>query len=176
RGASIPDMLGARGFLGMGAVRTMRHRSPPIRRRIVAPNLWPLRPVLMPRSWLEKAELFVVHLIHFAEELDHDAIGVPVIDRDIVPDDVAERSPGELDIVLGQEIAGTLDVGPVAHLERDVMNGGLGVTEEIHGVMIAAAAQKSEEIAAPVGNAKTQEIAIELHHAGDVRTGIGDVA
>ena len=160
----------------MGAIRTVRHWSPPIRRRIVAPNFWPLRPVLMPWPRLEKAELFVVHLVHFAEKLDHDAVGVPVIDRDIVPDDVAERSPGELDVALGQEIAGAFDVGPVAHLESDVMNGGLGVTEKIHGVMIAAAAQKGEEIAAPVGNAKTQKIAIELHHARDVRTGIGNVA
>jgi hypothetical protein len=35
------------------------------------------------------------------------------------------------------------------HLERDVMDRGLGITEKIHGVMIAVAAQKSEKIAAP---------------------------
>jgi hypothetical protein len=42
--------------------------------------------------------------------------------------------------------------------------------------MIAAAAQKGEEVAAPVGDAKAEESAIELHHAGDVGAGIGDVA
>src|SRR5271166_2526713 len=128
----------------------------------------------MPRPRLEKAELFVVHLIHLAKEFDHDAIGALVIDRNIVPDDMPERSPGERDLVLGQEIASALDIGPIAHFKRDMMNRGLRVTEKIHGVMIAAATQKREEVAAPVGDAKTEEIAIELHHAGDVGAGIGD--
>src|SRR5689334_5319128 len=57
------DCCRARGLLGMGAIRAVRHRSPPVRGRIVAPHLWPLGPVLMPRPRLEKAELFVVHLI-----------------------------------------------------------------------------------------------------------------
>src|SRR6516165_3434888 len=153
----------------MGTVRTVRHRSPRIGRRIVAPTLWPLRPVLMPWPRLEKAELFVVHLVHLAEELDHHAVGVPVIDRDIVPDDMAERSPGERDLVLGQKIAGALDIGPITQFKRDMMDRGLRVPEKIHGVMIAAATQKCEEVAAPVGDAKAEEIAIELHHASDVR-------
>jgi hypothetical protein len=55
----------------------------------------------MPRPRLEKAELFVVHLIHLAEEFDHDAVGIAVIDRNIVPDNVAQRPPGERDLVLG---------------------------------------------------------------------------
>ena len=49
----------------------------------------------MPRPRLEKAELFVVHLIHFAEKFDDDPVRAPVVDRNIVPDDVAKRSPGQ---------------------------------------------------------------------------------
>ena len=130
----------------------------------------------MPGPPLEKAELFVVHLIHLAEEFDHDAIGILVIDRNIVPNDMPVRSPGERDLVLGQKIAGAFDIGPVAHFKGDMMDRGLGVTEKVDGVMIAAATQKREEVAPPVGNAKAQEIAIELHHAGNVGAGIGDVA
>ena len=55
------------------------------------------------------------------------------------------------------------------------MDRGLGIAQKVHGVMIAAAAQEGEEIAAPIGNAKAQHIAIELHDAGNVGTLIGDV-
>ena len=63
----------------------------------------------MPRPRLEKAELFIVHLIHLAEKFDHHAVGVLVIDRNIVPDDMPQRSPGERDLVFGQKIAGAFD-------------------------------------------------------------------
>ena len=115
-------------------------------------------------------------LIHLAEELDHHAIRILMIDRNIVPDNMPQRSPGERDLVLGQKIAGAFDIGPVAHFKRDMMDRRLRVTEKIDGVMIAAAAQKGEEVAAPVGDAKAEESAIELHHAGDVGAGIRDVA
>src|SRR5262249_46783808 len=55
-------------------------------------------------------------------------------------------------------------------------NRGLGVAQEIHGVMIAAATQEGEEIASPIRDAETEHVTIELHHAGDVRALIGDVA
>src|SRR5262249_44568269 len=76
----------------------------------------------------------------------------------------------------GEEIAGSLDVGPVAYLKCNMMNRGLGVAQEIHGVMIAAATQEGEEIASPIRDAETEHVTIELHHAGDVRALIGDVA
>src|ERR1700758_1854038 len=79
------DERRSRRFLDMGAVWAVRHRPPPVRRRVVAPDLGALRPVLMPGPRLEKAELFVVHLIHLAEEFYHDAVRAPVIDRNIVP-------------------------------------------------------------------------------------------
>src|SRR5215472_9489562 len=94
----------------MGAVWTVRHRPPPIGRSVVAPDLGPLRPVLVPRPRLEKAQLLVVHLIHLAEESDYDPVGVSVIDRNVVPDDMAERSPGQRDLVLRQKIASAFDV------------------------------------------------------------------
>src|SRR5579872_5164575 len=165
-----------RRFRAMRAIRTVRHRPPPVRRRVVAPHFRTLGPVLMPRPRLEIAELLVVHLIHLAEKLDHHAIRIAVIDRNIMSDDVAERSPGQRDLVLGQKIGSPLYIGPVAHLKRDMMDCGLGVTEKIDGVMIAAAAQKGEKVAAPVRHAKTEEVAVELYQARHIGTGIGDVA
>ena len=109
----------------------------------------------MPGPRLEKAELFVVHLIHFAEKFDDDPIRTPVIDRNIVSNDVAARSPGERDLVFGQQIAGAFDVGPVTHFKRDMMDRVFRVTEKIHGVVVAATTQKCEEITAPVGDAET---------------------
>src|SRR5262249_39421093 len=146
--------LRPRRFLGMSAIWTVRHRSPPIGGRIVAPYLRPLRPVLVPRPRLEKAELFVVHLIHLAEEFDHHAIGIAVIDCNIVAYYMPQRSPGERDLVLGQKIGSAFDIGPLAHFKGDMMDCGLSVAQKVHGVMIAAATQKGEEVAAPVGNAK----------------------
>src|SRR3984885_2246334 len=145
-----------RGGAGV-AVRIVRHRPPPIRQRVVAPHFGPLRPVLMPWPRFEKAKLLVVHLIEFAEEFDRHAVGVLVIDRDVVPDNVTQRPPGQLDVSFGEEIAGAFDVRPVAHLEGDVMDRGFGVAQEIHRVMVAAAAQESEKIAAPIRNAKPEQ-------------------
>ena len=107
--------------------RAARHRAPPVRRRIVAPHFRSLRPVLVPGPRLEEAELLVEHLVHVAEKLDHHAVGIVVIDGDVVADDVADRPPGELDVVARQEIAGALDVRPVADLEGDVMDRGRAV-------------------------------------------------
>src|SRR5579872_3220240 len=52
-----------------------RHRSPPVRWRLVAPHLWALRPVLVPGPRLEEAQVLVEHLVHVAEELDGHAVG-----------------------------------------------------------------------------------------------------
>src|SRR5262249_45587363 len=72
----------------IASVRAVRHRPPPVRRRIVAPHLRSLRPVLVPGARLEKAELLVVHLVHLAEEFDHHAVRTLMIDRDVVTDNV----------------------------------------------------------------------------------------
>ena len=39
-----------------------------------------------------------MHLVHLAEKFDDDAVGVLVIDRDVMADDVTHRPPGELDL------------------------------------------------------------------------------
>ncbi len=75
-------------------------------------------------------------------------------------------------LFLRQHVAGALDVRPVAHLEGDVMDRGLVVAQEIHGVMVAAAAQEGEEIAAPVRDTEAEHVAIEFHHA--LHVGAGD--
>src|SRR6516165_5323147 len=87
---------------GVASLLRPRHvvwvSGPPIiRRRVVAPDLRPLRAVLVPRPGLEIAELLVEHQIDVGEELDRDAVGILVIDRDVVPDEVADRAPEQLD-------------------------------------------------------------------------------
>jgi hypothetical protein len=76
----------------------------------------------VPRPRLEESEILVEHLIHVAEELYCHAVGVLMIDRDVMADDVADRPPSEQDVVARQQIAGARDIGPIAHLECNVMN------------------------------------------------------
>src|SRR5262245_53308627 len=85
--------------------------SPIVRRRVVAPDLRPLRAILMPRPRLEIAELLVEHQVDVGEELDGDAVGILVIDRDVVPDEVPDRAPEQLDVLAREEVAGTVDLG-----------------------------------------------------------------
>src|SRR5262252_3950807 len=85
-----------------------------VRRRVVAPHLRPLRAVLMPRPRLEIAELLVEHQVDVGEELDGDAVGILVIDRDVVPDEVPDRPPEQLEVLAREEVAGAVDLGFVA--------------------------------------------------------------
>jgi len=73
-----------------------------------------------------------------------------VIDRDVVADDVADRPPGEMDIVVRKHVAGALDVRPVAHLEGDVMDGRVRIAQEN-----APAPEKSENPPGPASPSKT---------------------
>src|SRR5262245_23031358 len=106
-------------------------RPPIVRRRVVAPHLRPLRAVLMPRPRLEIAELLVVHQVDVGEELDGDAVGILVIDRDVVPDEVPDRTPEQLDVLACEEVAGAVDLGFVAQLERKVVNVGVVGLQQI---------------------------------------------
>src|SRR6476469_7620879 len=90
-------------------VRTSRPRV--VVGGVVAPYRRPLRPVLVPGPRLEIAELLVMHLVEIGEELDRDAVGILVIDRDVVPDQVADRPPEQLDVLAGEEVAGAGDRG-----------------------------------------------------------------
>ena len=155
----------------------MRVPGPPIiRRRVIAPDLRPLRAVLVPRPRLEIAELLVVHQVEIGEELDRDAVGVLVIDRDVVSDEVADRTPKQLDVLAREEVAGAVDLGFVAQLEREVVNIGVVGLQQIDRVVVAAAAQEGEEIAAPVRHFESEHVAIKLHRRCDVGRVKGDVA
>src|ERR1700704_4406527 len=125
-------------FLRPGHVVRMS-RTPIVRGGVVAPDLRPLRPVLMPWPRLEIAELLVVHLVEIGEELDRDAVGILMIDRDVVPDQVTDRAPEQLDVLASEKIAGTVDLGLVAQLEREVVNVGVVGLQQVDGVVIAAA-------------------------------------
>ena len=83
----------------------MRAEAPVVAQRVSRPGLRHLRPVLMPRPRIEIAERLVLDLVHLAEQLDANIVGVAVIGRDVVADDVAARAPDQLDVVLAEEIA-----------------------------------------------------------------------
>src|SRR5262249_49618062 len=101
--------------------RTMGCKTPVVAQGVLRPGLRQLRPVLVPRAWIEPAERLVLHLVHLAKQLDPHVVGVAVVGRNVVADDVARRPPHQVDVVLGEEVAGTVDLRPVLHLERDVM-------------------------------------------------------
>jgi hypothetical protein len=88
-------------------------------------DLRPLRPILVPRPRLEIAEVLVVHDVEIGEELDRDAVGVLVVDRDIVADQVPDRTPEQLDVLAREKVAGAVDFGFIAQLKRDVMDIGI---------------------------------------------------
>src|SRR5271166_793395 len=56
----------------------------------------------------------------------------------------------------------------ILELERDVMKLDVRPAEEVHGVMIGIAAHEAEEIADPVGDAKTEHLLVEADSALDV--------
>src|SRR5215831_3272232 len=66
----------------------LRAEAPVVAQRVRAPHLGPLRAILMPGARIEIAERLVLHQVHLAEELDSHLVGVAVIDRDVVADDV----------------------------------------------------------------------------------------
>src|SRR3954468_14548533 len=51
---------------------------------LTRPGLRPLRKVAMPRLGLEIAQRLVHHLVELDEEFDHEAVGIGVVDRDVV--------------------------------------------------------------------------------------------
>jgi hypothetical protein len=75
----------------------------------------------VPRPRLEIAELLVEHEVDVGEELDGDTVRILVIDRDVVPDEVPDRPPEQLDVLAREEVASAVDLGFVAQLEREVV-------------------------------------------------------
>src|SRR5262245_64755689 len=98
----------------------LRSEAPVVAQRVLLPDLRALRPILMPGTRVEIAQRLVLHLIHLGEELDPHLVGVAVIDRDVVADDMAAGTPHQSDTVLGQPLAGYLDLRSILALEGDV--------------------------------------------------------
>ena len=91
-------------------------------------------------------------------------------------DDVATGAPDQQQLVLGEVIAGAVDLRPVLHLESDMVQLGHRIIHQIDGVMIRVAAQEAEEVAANVREAEAQHLLIEFHHGENVDAAIGDMA
>src|SRR4029077_13634742 len=131
---------------------------PPDRGLSRRPQLGPLRRVVVPGARLEIAELLVGPLVELAEELDDLFVLVAMIGGDVVTGPMPQRSPDDRHLFLSHQLARVLQVHEILELKGDVMKFGIGSGEEVHGVMIAVAAHEAEEVADPVGNAKTQHL------------------
>ena len=108
--------------------------------------------------------------LHFTEELDPHLVGIAVIDGDVVADDMAAGTPHQMNVVLSKPLAGPLNLGPVFHLKRNMMELRYLIDYKIDRVVIRSAAKEGECIIAPVGHTKAEYVGIELHdllHVGD---------
>src|ERR1043166_7991025 len=99
-----------------------------------------------------------------------------MVGRDVVADDVADRTPDELDAIARKIIAGALQLRHIAHLERDVVKASFLVADEVDGGVVRAAAQKREAVAHPVRDLEAQHVGVEARHRLHVRMTRGDVA
>jgi hypothetical protein len=96
-----------------------------------------------------------------------------------VSDQVTDRTPEQLDVLAGEKVAGTVDLGFVAQLEGEVVNVGVVGLQQVDGVVIAAATQEGEEIAAPVRHLEPEYVTIELHgpgHVGRMKRNVAELA
>ena len=99
-----------------------------------------------------------------------------MVGRDVVADDVSLRPPHQMSAVLGQEVAGAVQLRPVAHLEGNMMELGLRVIDEVDGVMVDAAAHEAEIIRVPVRHPEAHHVGVELHGLLHVVNAVRDVA
>src|SRR5262249_18209525 len=135
-----------------------RRRAPDLARVFTPPNLRTLRPVLVPGPRLEIAQLFGGHPVELGEELHDVIVGIAVIDRNVMADDVAHRAPQDRTLVLAERLAGVVHMRPVGKLEGDVVHEGARPGAEIDGVMIRAAAHEDEEVLDPVRDPETERL------------------
>src|ERR1700682_3716437 len=105
----------------------------------------------MPRTRIEIAELFILHLVQLDVKLDILVIEIAMIDCHVVTRPMAHGSPVDLHLAEREQLAGILDVSKILHLECDVMHLGLRTAEEIYSVMVRIAAQENKIIFDPVG-------------------------
>src|ERR1700691_5279716 len=80
--------------------------APIVAQRFRSPHFRPLRPILVPRSRIEVTQTFILHLIHLAEKFDANLVGVAMIDRDVMADDVPAWAPDQMDLVLSHRLRG----------------------------------------------------------------------
>ena len=69
-----------------------------------------------------------------------------------------------------------MNLAPILHLKGNVMQLGLGINDEIHRMVIDAAAQEGKEVATEIRRPETEKFVIELHRIDDAFDAIGDVA
>lgn len=75
---------------------------------LARPSLWPLGKIPVPRLRFEIAQRFILHLVEFDEEFDHEAVRIGMIDRNVVARAVAQRPPRDRDFLLTEDVAGCM--------------------------------------------------------------------
>src|ERR1051325_2048714 len=145
----------------------LRRPGPPqvCRGRVLRPHLRPLRIVAMPRPGIEIAERLVLHLVEFGKQLGDQSVRAAMIGEQVVADAVPPRSPQRLVAVEAEEIAGVLQMRPVAQLEGRVEVAVRSRLDQVDRVVIRAAAQEREEVSHPVGDAEAEDAAVEIRDA-----------
>ena len=90
------------------------------------------------------------------------AIGIVVIDRDVVTGPMPYRPPEDLEFVASEQVAGLMHVRGVAQLERQMVDARLRAACKIHRVMFGAATQEDEIFLDPVGDTEAENVAEEF--------------
>ena len=82
---------------GLSTQEIRRWRLPPeiaeVGQNVAIPGLWSLRRVMMPRTGIEIAEVFILHLVQLDLELDNLVIEIAMIDCNVVTWPMAHGSP-----------------------------------------------------------------------------------
>jgi hypothetical protein len=141
-----------------------RRRAPHVGDLLGVPDLGPLRAIVVPGPRIEIAELVVLHLVELGVELDHPVVVVAVEGGEVVPGAKTHRPPDDRNLPLAEKIARRLQVGEIFQLVGDVMHLDILAGDEIYRMMVGVAAHEDEEIADPVGDTETENLAVELDH------------
>src|SRR5262249_11182834 len=176
-GLSASDLAVLRDLVGLIALDdALRPKAPIVPQRLRPVHLGIEREFLVPRARIEVAKVLVLHLVHLAENFDAHEVGVAVVGRDVVADNVAAGTPDKMHVVVREGVDRLVNLRPVDHLEGDVMKLRLLVDDEVERMVVGVAAQEHEKVAAPVRHPEAEDLAVELHDLLHVEHAIGNVA
>src|SRR5437868_4766084 len=110
----------------------------------------------MPRAWIEIAELLVQHLVELGEKFGDQPARAAMIGKEVVADTMAPWPPQRPVAVEAEEVAGALQVRPVAQFERRVEVPVRARLHEIDRMVIGGTTQEREEVRHPIRHAEAE--------------------